>query len=337
MKYFIKAFISIILIIACIFVPKKIYFSVNEDEMTNEMYRRREQYFHGTLEMWQIDCFEGGTGSRTNWLKNNTLNFEKKHNGVYVNVNSVSLEVANKLITSGQKKPDIISFGEGIILSANDLCLLDFNAENLIPCVKNVTCEFAVPWCMGAYFMFGDNDVSLWGNDGKTVTSKKAVKNIYSVGIGIQKNYSSKSALESYCSNDFSSKLALLENTPSDIFFAYNYSEKVNRFMGTQRDFFRFRNAEQKNAQRDKTVTLIPTYNDLFQFVSVFDSGDEKRNTMACSFVNYLLECDVQSQIAQTGLFPTVLNAQPYYEIPELQNSWEQIIASDIICQSHIF
>lgn len=334
MKMIYKGIISVLLIFAVVFVPQNLYKSLNTDKITEEMYSRREKYYYGVITLWQIDCFEGGTGSRANWLKSIVSGFEKRNNGVYVSIENLSVEMANKLIESGQKKPDIISWGTGVNIQKEQLENLDI--ENTPQDVIDAVYETAVPWCMGAYFMIGDGDSEKWGLDGEIITTKKAQKTVYSVGVPQRNGYVSLKALTTNCTNSFNDEKALLLGTSQEIFEAYNYSKKVNRMIGTQRDFYRLSQAQTKENARQGEIQFLG-YTDLFQYVSVLKCDNEKKVKTMNDFVDFLLEEEQQNNLGSIGMFPVTFSAQPEYDNSFAQTGWESIKKQGIKCSSFVF
>ena len=65
------------------------------------------------LTLWHIDTFEGGVGSRKQFLHNIAKNFEKKNKGVFIMVTSYTLEGVKQQFKKGNY-PDILSYGNGI-------------------------------------------------------------------------------------------------------------------------------------------------------------------------------------------------------------------------------
>ncbi len=63
------------------------------------------------LEIWQIDSFEGGKGSRAGYLKSVGDIFHDKY-GAFVNVKSLTAEAARENLVK-QVTPDMISYGAG--------------------------------------------------------------------------------------------------------------------------------------------------------------------------------------------------------------------------------
>lgn len=78
-----------------------------DGEQTNDTEDTRS-----VLKVWQIDSFEGGKGSRADFLQSIGNDFAESGNG-YVSVTSLSSEAARLNLSKGNV-PDIISYGAGI-------------------------------------------------------------------------------------------------------------------------------------------------------------------------------------------------------------------------------
>lgn len=337
MKNLIRATVGIITLLAVITVPKTLYGYLTKDAITEEMYRRRESYFYGVIEIWQVDSFEGGTGSRANWLKSITGGFEKKHNGVYVNVERVTPEIAKQLILSGTKKPDMISFGEGLGLQKEDFTKSDIDKTGLLESVREVSFDEAVPWCMGAYVVIGDGEKEIWGLDGKKIYGKKSEKTVYSVALAKQEGYFGEKALKSFCANGFENEYALITGKGKEMFELYNYSLKANRMFGTQRDIYRRFSAGKNQKARQGNITYIDSYCDLFQYIGILSCENQKKTDTMQAFIEYLLGEKVQSQIGKVGMFPVIGSATPEYACNDMNNLWEKIKVTDFKSETHIF
>ena len=85
------------------------------------------------LTVWQVDSFEGGKGSRADFLQNVGNELSKKEN-CYINVVSLSAEAARLNLSNGNI-PDIISYGAG-------MCG-----------VEGYITDYTV-WCRGGYCLF---------------------------------------------------------------------------------------------------------------------------------------------------------------------------------------
>ena len=85
------------------------------------------------LNVWQIDSFEGGKGSRAKYLQDVGNKFTKK-NGCYVTVSSLSADAARLNLKNGNV-PDLISYGAGT-----------YEIEGFIRGATPYHC-----WCNGGY------------------------------------------------------------------------------------------------------------------------------------------------------------------------------------------
>ena len=105
------------------------------------------------LTLWQIDSFEGGRGSRAEYLRSLAQDFAKSAN-VYIEVTALSSDAARTNISAGVM-PDIISYGAGF-----------YGIESL------VSGGYGKAWCRGAYCL-----IALSGTDFSSVSTANTVIN----------------------------------------------------------------------------------------------------------------------------------------------------------------
>lgn len=105
------------------------------------------------LTLWQIDSFEGGRGSRAEYLRSLAQDFAKAAN-VYIEVTALSSDAARTNISAGVV-PDIISYGAGF-----------YGIESL------VSEGYGKAWCRGAYCL-----IALSGTDFSSVSTANTVIN----------------------------------------------------------------------------------------------------------------------------------------------------------------
>lgn len=210
-------------LLALIFYPRK---SVSAEEKR-------------IVEVWNVDTFEGGKGSRTSFLSACARRVEKKHGGVYYFVASYTLEGAQAALSEGQR-PDVISFGVGLNgFEKYALSLGSSFAGN----------DRAAPWCRGKYVLFSLTDD--FGEEGATALSCGG-NNLPVVAA----------ALAGISGEE-------VESTEAYVDFL---AGKYRYLLGTQRDICRF-------SARGVTVYTkeLPAYCDLYQYVSIL-SADKKRD-----------------------------------------------------------
>lgn len=154
------------------------------------------------LTVWQIDSFEGGKGSRAEYLQNLGNNFGKNEN-CYITVVSLSAESARLNLSNGNI-PDIISYGAGM-----------FGVEGYIN-------DFTV-WCRGSYCLLTlDNSSDFSDTSGENTVVNKG-----------KDNYSDVAALFCGLQN------AKFESSTSAYVKLINGDCKY--LLGTQRDIFRLK------------------------------------------------------------------------------------------------
>ena len=87
-----------------------------------EWLHKRAEPFQGIISVWHIAGFKPYSGSIGNWLKTGASRIEKKHFGVYFDVEAITPEEAEKRMAEGER-PDAFSFPFGM-LSGSELCML---------------------------------------------------------------------------------------------------------------------------------------------------------------------------------------------------------------------
>ncbi|MDE6585105.1 MAG: hypothetical protein K2K80_00285, partial [Clostridia bacterium] len=160
------------------------------------------------LNVWQIDSFEGGKGSRTAYLQNIADKFSKD-TSCYLMVKSISANAAKLNIENGTL-PDIISYGAGIS-----------GFENYI-----AGKEPYYTWCNGGYCILTLDTTA----DFSDINAKNTI-----VNIGIE-NLSGAAALLCGLSDAKTAKPTAA--------YVQLINGKFKYLLGTQRDIFRLKTRE---------------------------------------------------------------------------------------------
>ena len=222
------------------------------------------------LELWHVDTFEGGTGSRSSFLGAVAREFEKVSGGrIVVTVKNQSEESVAELMDKGIV-PDMLSYGGGIELP--------------YPLLRRCGAspyEYSPVWCEGGY-------VAIYRKNEK----------IDEIVIAEQKYASAELALK-LCEKgipevpDRGAKTIRIASSKAIYEF---YKSKSAVLIGTQRDIYRL---ERKSM--DVEYYPLAGYNDLFQYVSVVSPTDEKAGK-SVKFIGYLLSEKVQKRLATIGM-----------------------------------
>lgn len=183
--------------------------------------------------LWQIDSFEGGKGSRAQFLQDRADELLKGES-VYVTVTSLSAEAARKNFSLGTF-PDMISYGAGF-----------YGLEELVN-----SFDFAYKvWCRGGYCL-----LSL---DGQADFSDATAQNTVING--------GKDNLVSVCALFEGLNGAAVEK-PTGAYVAL-LGGKYKYLLGTQRDIFRL-----KTRGADFKIKPLTSFNDLYQNISILTRG----------------------------------------------------------------
>lgn len=220
------------------------------------------------VRVWNVDTFEGGKGSRTNFLKRAAAKAEKKRTGVYYLVSSYTQEGIARAFADGQR-PDVLSFGIGVSAYLEHSLPLPYSfsgGEAKGEC-------YAYPWCRGEYYVFSLKDD--FSESGETVISSGG-SNLVEVAAALQE-------ISGTQIDSLSAYVAFLNGN-------YRY------LLGTQRDVCRF-------SSRGVNVYRKPLsqFCDLYQYISVLSA--EKRDDCFV-LVESLLSEETQKELDTIGMLP---------------------------------
>lgn len=221
------------------------------------------------LTLWHVETFEGGVGSRGDFITGRAVEFGKK--GRHVLVKTHTIESAKESLKKGEK-PDLVSFGIG--------------ADFVVPMAKRVTLTVAgekaksraFVWAQGGYFLFrksGDETPI------KTLTISDGGKNL---PLG--------------AANLTGVKYENIETVKSTDAYLKLISGNTDAMLGTQRDIRRF---TVKNFAY--TATPLEKYNDLYQYVAITTDDEDKLPT-AKAFAEYLLSEKTAKKISSLYMIP---------------------------------
>ncbi len=256
------------------------------------------------LELWHIDLFEGGTGSRADFLSRRAVDYRKTRPGVFVLVRSVTeTELISKL--SEGVLPDLFSFSPGIGEK-----LLPYLAEygasgyeaSLKPSVMRSGKSYALPWCKGGYAFIAFTDAlrasgaSEEGFLALPFDSKLADKhgNLLVAGYAAYNSPLAAARAAGFKGN-------LPEEKPTQ-YEAYRefYSRRAPVLLGTQRDLMRLENASLSGAVPPYSVSPVGGYTDLITAIGICSATDYADE--ADGFARYLLTDGVQSKLTGIGM-----------------------------------
>ena len=231
--------------------------------------------YKGIITMWNVDTFEGGVGSRKQFLLRVARGFEKENDGVLVMVTDHTTNSVKENFKNGLY-PDIISYGNGTCI------------ENVVELDKSVAIKggtvggknYAAAWCRGGYVL---------------IANPKLTDNIpdqIDTLLVSQSDYTQP--LAALCLEGIVVKeVSVLP--PMDAYIKF-VEGKTPYFLGTQRDLNRLERRGVEIISRP-----LQNYNDLYQYLSV-TGKDTTKGVYAERFVSYLLSESVQKSLTSIGM-----------------------------------
>jgi len=227
------------------------------------------------LKVWHVTTFEGGIGSRRNFLDKVAKEYEKKNKNALFLVTEVSEEELYFSLNNNDL-PDIISFSPNIDISA--LKKIEVNRDFTSGKIGENT--YAVPWAYGGYFLIANVEIEL--------------KNLSLTNAVISKTEQTLPEL-ALCFSGLSLSGAKVK-TPINAYYDFT-SNRANILVGTQHDLYRL------NAKNiDYHAKFLPCFSDLFHYIGVLSDSLVKQE-IAQEFINYLISDSVQSRLNNIGLF----------------------------------
>lgn len=262
--------------------------------------------YEGICELWQVDLFEGGRGSRAGFLREAAADFCQEHPGSLVMVRALTGEEAVKQLSEGHL-PDLISASAG---------LLSVFLPYLRPYEGRVSVrdEFAeagtlngqlmaLAWATGGYALFCREDTltaaGMTAEDFQKDPLSKAL--IPGKGRLLAAGYASGT-------NPYAALRRLTDRADpgpqlgqEEAFKAFLRGES-GVLLGTQRDLVRL--SDRVSAGREGTPGFVPVegYTDLVTAVGLVKG--EGSAEVAAAFAEYLTGPKVQAGLYRIGLFP---------------------------------
>ncbi len=273
-----RIFFAIIIVFCCSFTilhGKKILKEENQTEESEE--------YQGIISVWQIDGFEGGIGSRKQFLLKVARSFEKEYNGVLVMVTNITKQGAEDNIKNGIY-PDMISFSNGVDISG--MCELNVLKDFIGGMIGGVS--YAVSWCRGGYVLIEN-------------PAFYAKKDIEKNSIVVSQGEYTQPVL-AMCFDDLCfENIEIL--SPMDAYVKFVMG-KSKYFLGTQRDVNRL-----QTRKMEINTTPIVKYNDLYQYISIVSKSELKR-FYAEKFIEYLISEKTQQKLSDIGMMSCYYNVK---------------------------
>ncbi len=276
--------------------------------------------YQGIIELWNVETFEGGFGSRSSWLTNKSAKFESANKGLFVHVTNLSVAELKQKLSDGQMF-DMISFSRGVgdivkeYLSPVSDNLGDVR-DNFLQSAQIDGKQYAAPLYAGAYCLFARSSqlsqVDLLNKALTATYTRKVGKNTIELKPIICGFADFNSPLTSLAmSGGKGNADYLAENvTQYQAYEQFVANTCAVTLLGTQRDMYRLSQKESQGKIDALSFAPLSAYNDLIQYVGISSACGEK-SASCINYIKFLLSDEVQSALVNVGMF-SVLNQSVY-------------------------
>ena len=292
--------------------------------------------YAGVLNLWHIETFEGGRGSRAEFLKKRAIEFESKNKGVFVSVQTYTLQQVEEKLKQGDNF-DLISFSFGVGCKVKEL-LSPFTGQinvrdDLLAGGVFDGVVLALPWAFGGYTLCCFDDIlakkggklSLQNAFGFGYTKKDKNKTkVPSLAVGFAQ-YTNPMQLLADCgakgvADEWQNDLSVTPYQAYQSFVQRDYA----LLLGTQRDLSRVLVKQSQGKMTDVTFEFLGGYTDLVQYIGFCDNKD--RGALSQAFAQYLTSDHSQKKLAGIGMFSPSLDIYS----DGLQDKMEKALSSDL-------
>lgn len=250
-----------------------------------------EEKMIGAVRLWNVDTFEGGRGSRTNFLNTVSSAYEKSKKNVFVLVSSYTVEGAVAALNEGNV-PDMISFGLGLPEVFDHIQSTFFGKSFFVDGKMGDSGaggaiegeQFAWPWCKGTYALYSQTD------DFSAVCAENTV-----ISVGGENRVQVAAAL-----SGLKGKTNAEVSTAAYVSFLKG---KYRYMLGTQRDACRF---ETRGA--NVYARPLEEFCDLYQYIAVL-ATEQDRLEICKGYLDLLFSEKYQKRLSTIGML------SPYFDI----------------------
>lgn len=273
--------------------------------------------YQGVVNLWLVDTFEGGSGSRQNWFTKRAAHFEQQHKGLFVCATVLTENQLAEKLSQGQNF-DMICFTRGVGVTVLDKLAplnVDFGnvLDNFAQSGRVGATTYAIPVYAGAYCLFARKNQQqgdLLANCLTTTYTRKIGKNVVRLAplvCGFTPYNSPLTALAmANVKGNFSPNYTTTQYTAYQQFVD---NKTAVTLLGTQRDMYRLGKKLETGKIDDLLFAPLCAYTDLVTYVGV---NRDTQNMQPClQFVQYLVSDAVQQTVVDISMF-SVTNQNLY-------------------------
>ena len=268
--------------------------------------------YKGVLELWNVEAFEGGIGSREAWLINKAAKFEAANTGLFVHVTSLSVEQLETKLQNNESF-DLITFSRGAGNLIKDKLSpisqnMGFVKDNFLISGQLEGQQYAVPLYAGAYCLFARVEQlsaeQLLQNALTQTYTRKVGKNVVELQPLVCGFTPYNSPLSALAMSGGKGKASGISEsiTQYQAYEQFVANRTAVTLLGTQRDIYRLTQRESNGKIEQLGFAPLGGYTDLVQYIGVSAAAGDK--AAACEeYINYLLTETTQSTLVNLSMF----------------------------------
>ncbi|MDR0850665.1 MAG: hypothetical protein LBN07_04280 [Christensenellaceae bacterium] len=272
------------------------------------------------LELLHIESFEGGSGSRAEYLRKIARDFNKQNPSKFINVKTMTIE---QLELNADFLPDMVSFSVGAGEILKDRLLpaeLNFNVrDDLLQYGKIEGEMLAVPYMLGGYAIISRSDY-LNKTQQDNIFEQGFVlgkRQVLGVGMGLDGFINPAQALTTKSITGIGQYMSGTTYEVYEGFLKGNFTNLV----GTQRDVYRIKNRENNGIFVSCEYEYLGGFSDLVQYLGLM-----KESAIAQEFIKFVLSKQSQSVLSNIGMFS--VNGDIYSE--GYMKAFEKVLAGPL-------
>lgn len=279
-----------------------------------------QKHYQGVIELWNVEAFEGGSGSRSSWLTTRAAKFEKTHEGLFVHVTNLTVQQLKDKLAANEGF-DIVCFSRGAgslvqgLLQPYTGSVADVKSNMLVSGELSGSI-YALPLYAGSYCLFA-REAQLPQNTDLIAT---ALSNVYTRKVG-KNTFNLQPLLCGF--TDYNSPLSALAMSGGR--GRANVSESVSQYaayesfvanktavtlLGTQRDLFRLSKREEMGKIEKLAFAPLDGYTDLVQYLGISSACEEKLPSCV-EFLQFAISAASQETLLNVNMFSVL--EQTYY------------------------
>lgn len=291
--------------------------------------------YSGVINIWNVDTFEGGSGSKAAFLESCAARFSKANKGVYFLVNNLTVEEFRNNINSGVV-PDLISFGFGIgleikqhLIGLSNNAFSDVRQEILQSGIIQDT-VFALPYLMGGMVLISTEEklaaagktgseslLAVINDCGFDTKNKKGVVHTSSVVVG-----ENEFVDVIHCLKDVAGGVGVsdvfLSPSGYDAYADFVSYNKGSILLGTHRDLFKISGRVAVGKVSGVKIEYLNGFTNLIQYIGAFNHLSGEKLKVSEQFIQFLQTRNTQELSTKIGMINVL--GENFYESGEFMN-----------------